>query len=152
MDATYPSKAHSLPGHQTNAALLNESQDSIEHGQLMRVATSVPGRVSINGKGPPNWKTALLVLGLFPIVMLEVHFFGPILTSFGLHAPLATFISNIISVAGTTFLTMPLFIRWFGWWLFTEKKTSLWITPACLGFLGALFDIEVEALWFRLPW
>jgi antibiotic biosynthesis monooxygenase (ABM) superfamily enzyme len=138
------------------AELLKESQAFIEHEQLMRLATSFPGWVPINpitGKGPPNWKTALLVvLGLFPIVMLEMRFLGPILTSFGLHASLATFISNIISVAGTTFLTMPLFIRWFGWWLFTEKKTPLWITPAGLGFLGALFAIEVGALWFLLPW
>jgi hypothetical protein len=55
-------------------------------------------------------------------------------------------------VTGTTFLTMPLFIRCFGWWLFTEKKTPVWITPAGLGFLGALFAIEVGALWFLLPW
>jgi antibiotic biosynthesis monooxygenase (ABM) superfamily enzyme len=138
------------------AELLNESQAFIEHEQLMRLATSFPGWVPINpitGKGPPNWKTALLVvLGLFPIVMLEMRFLSPILSSFGLHASLATFISNIISVAGTTFLTMPLFIRWFGWWLFTEEKTPLWITPTGLGFLGALFAIEVGALWFLLPW
>jgi uncharacterized protein len=81
-----------------------------------------------------------------------MRFLAPILTFFGLHASLATFISNLISVAGTTFLTMPLFIRCFGWWLFTEKKTPFWITPAGLGFLGALFAIEVGALWFLLPW
>jgi uncharacterized protein len=56
----------------------------------MRLATSFPGWVPINpmtGKGPPNWKTALLViLGLFPIVMLEMRFLSPILASLGLHA------------------------------------------------------------------
>jgi antibiotic biosynthesis monooxygenase (ABM) superfamily enzyme len=138
------------------AELLKESQAFIEHEQLMRLATSFPGWVPINpitGKGPPNWKTALLVvLGLFPIVMLEMRFLAPILSSLGLHASLATFLSNIVSVAGTTFLTMPLFIRWFGWWLFTDKKTPAWITPAGLGLLGALFAIEVGALWFLLPW
>ena len=81
------------------AELLTESQVFIEHEQLMRLATSFPGWVPINpmtGKGPPNWKTALLVvLGLFPIVMLEMRFLSPILTSFGLHASLATFIGNI---------------------------------------------------------
>jgi hypothetical protein len=71
---------------------------------------------------------------------------------FGLHASLATFIGNTISVFGTTFVTMPLFIRWFGWWLFTEKKTPPWITPAGIGFLAALFAIEVGALWYLLPW
>jgi hypothetical protein len=81
-----------------------------------------------------------------------MRFLSPILSSLGLRASLATFISNMISVTGTTFLTMPLFIRWFGWWLFTEKKTPAWITPSGLGFLAALFAIEVGALWFLLPW
>jgi hypothetical protein len=47
---------------------------------------------------------------------------------------------------------MPLFIRWLGWWLFTEKKTPAWITPVGLGFLAALFAVEVGALWYLLPW
>jgi antibiotic biosynthesis monooxygenase (ABM) superfamily enzyme len=136
--------------------LLTESKAFIDHEHLMRLATSFPGWVPINpmtGKGPPNWKTAILVvLGLFPIVMLEMRFLSPILASLGLHASLATFIANIISVSGTTFLTMPLFIRWFGWWLFTEKKTPPWITPAGVGVLAALFAVEVGALWYLLPW
>jgi antibiotic biosynthesis monooxygenase (ABM) superfamily enzyme len=138
------------------AELLKESQAFIEHEQLMRLATSFPGWVPINpitGKGPPNWKTALLVtLGLFPIVMLEMRFLSPILNYLGLHASLATFVGNCLSVAGTTFLTMPLFIRWFGWWLFTDKKTPAWITPIGIGLLAALFAIEVGALWYLLPW
>jgi uncharacterized protein len=136
--------------------LLAESKAFIDHEQLMRLATSFPGWVPINpvtGKGPPNWKTALLVtLGLFPIVMLERRFLSPILASLGLHSSLAIFIGNCISVAGTTFVTMPLFIRWFGWWLFSEKKTPAWTTPAGPGLLAVLFAIEVGALWHLLPW
>ena len=81
-----------------------------------------------------------------------MRFLSPILASFGLHASLATFISNFISVAGTTFVTMPLFIRWFGWWLFTEKMAPDWVTPVGLGLLAALFAIEVGSLWNLLPW
>jgi antibiotic biosynthesis monooxygenase (ABM) superfamily enzyme len=136
--------------------LLAESKTFIDQEQLMRLATSFPGWVPINpvtGKGPPNWKTALLVvLGLFPIVMLELRFLSPILAALGLHASLATLIGNIISVSGTTFLTMPLCIRCFGWWLFTEKKTPPWVTPVGLGFVAALFAVEVGALWYLLPW
>jgi antibiotic biosynthesis monooxygenase (ABM) superfamily enzyme len=136
--------------------LLAESKAFIDQEQLMRLATSFPGWVPINpvtGKGPPNWKTALLVvLGLFPIVMLEMRFLSPILAWMGLHASLATLIGNMISVAGTTFLTMPLCIRWFGWWLFTEEKTPRWITPVGLGFMAGLFAVEVGALWYLLPW
>jgi len=138
------------------AELLRESKAFIDQEQLMRLATSFPGWVPINpmtGKGPPNWKTALLViLGLFPIVMLELRFLSPILAALGLRSSLGTFIGNVISVFATTFLTMPLFIRWFGWWLFTEKKTPPWITPVGLGFLAALFAVEVGALWHLLPW
>jgi uncharacterized protein len=138
------------------AELLQESKAFIEQEQLMRLATSFPGWVPINpvtGKGPPNWKTGLLVtLGLFPIVMLEMRFLSPILASLGLHSSLAIFIGNCVSVAGTTFVTMPLFIRWFGWWLFMEKKTPAWTTPVGFGLLVVLFAIEVGALWHLLPW
>jgi antibiotic biosynthesis monooxygenase (ABM) superfamily enzyme len=136
--------------------LLEESQAFIEREQRMQLATSFPGWVPIDpmtGKGPPNWKTALLViLGLFPIVMLEMRFLSPTLASLGMHASLATFISISISVLGTTFVTMPLSIRWFGWWLFTQKKTPAWIVPVGLGFLTTLFAIEVGAFWYLLPW
>jgi antibiotic biosynthesis monooxygenase (ABM) superfamily enzyme len=138
------------------AELLAESKAFIDQEQLMRLATSFPGWVPINpvtGKGPPNWKTALLVvLGLFPTVMLEMRLLGPILTGLGLHASAATFISNCISVAVTTFITMPLFIRWFGWWLFADKKSPTWFEPAGLSLLVALFAIEIGALWNLLPW
>jgi uncharacterized protein len=138
------------------AKLLKESQVFIEHEHLTRLATSFPGWVPIDpmtGKGPPNWKTALLViLGLFPIVMLEMRFLSPVLAALGLHASLATFLSNFVSVFGTTFVTMPLFIRWFGWWLFTEKTTPAWILPFGFGLLGVLFAIEVGAFWYLLPW
>ena len=138
------------------AELLAESKAFIANEQLMRLATSFPGWVPINpmtGKGPPNWKTALLVvLGLFPIVMLEMRFLGPILTAMGLHASMATFISNCLSVAATTFITMPLFIRWFGWWLFKDKAAPSWIEPTGSLLVAVLFAVEVGALWSLLPW
>jgi hypothetical protein len=53
-------------------ALLAESKEFIESEELMRLATAFPGWVPLDpmtGEGPPNWKTAMLVLlGLFPIV------------------------------------------------------------------------------------
>ena len=47
------------------AELLRESKVFVAQEQLLRLATSFPGWVPINpltGKGPPNWKTALLVI------------------------------------------------------------------------------------------
>lgn len=137
------------------AALLEESKAFIEHEELTSLATSFPGWVPIDpatGKGPPDWKTSLLVLlGLFPIVMLEMKFLSPILTSFHLHASLATFIGNAISVFLTSFATMPLFVRWFGWWLFPERDQPVISLKGC-AILAALFAIEIAVLWTLLPW
>lgn len=137
-------------------AMLRESREFIEHEQLTRLATSFPGWVPVDpvtGKGPPDWKTAMLVLlGLFPIVMLEMKFLSPVLTGLGLHASLATFIGNSLSVAGTSFVTMPLFVRWFGWWLFLRPESPRYITPGGVALLAVLFAAEVVALWKLLPW
>ncbi len=136
--------------------LLAESKAFIEHEQLTRLATSFPGWVPIDpvtGKGPPDWKTAMLVLlGLFPVVMLELRFLSPILTKLGLHASLATFIGNSLSVAATSFITMPLFVRWFGWWLFLKEGQGRHVTLKGIAVLAVLFAVEVLVLWHLLPW
>ncbi|MDX2227026.1 MAG: antibiotic biosynthesis monooxygenase [Verrucomicrobiae bacterium] len=137
-------------------SLLAESGEFIEHEHFTRLATSFPGWVPVDpttGQGPPNWKTALLVLlGLFPVVMLELRFLSPVLAGWGLHASLATFIGNVISVAVTSFITMPLFVRWFGWWLFPQAASMAGVTGRGLSLLCLLFAIEVIALWKLLPW
>ena len=136
--------------------LLAESKAFIESEELMRLATAFPGWVPIDpmtGKGPPNWKTAMLVLlGLFPIVMLELKFLSPNLSALGIQASLATFIGNSISVAVTSFFTMPWCVRWFGWWLFPEKGLEKRLTANGLAILGLLYAVEIIALWWLLPW
>ncbi|HEY5707003.1 MAG TPA: antibiotic biosynthesis monooxygenase [Terrimicrobiaceae bacterium] len=135
--------------------LLRESEAFIEHEQFTRLATSFPGWVPLDpktGKGPPNWKTAMLVLlGLFPVVMLELKFLSPSLSALSIHASLATFIGNSISVAVTSFLTMPWCVRWFGWWLFPSGDFSATTARGVL-LLAGLYALEVLALWGLLPW
>jgi len=129
--------------------LLQESKAFIEHEQLTHLATAFPGWVPVDpitGKGPPDWKTALLVLlGLFPIVVIELRFLNPLLR--GLNSSLATFIGNAISVAGTSFITMPLLVRVFGWWLFLDKKSPKWRTPGGVVILGLVCAGEVAFFW-----
>ena len=136
--------------------MLSESEAVIEHEQLTRLATSFPGWVPIDpatGEGPPNWKAAMLVLlGLFPVVMLEMKFLNPILTGLGLHASLGTFIGNSISVALTSFLTMPWCVRWFGWWLFPKGPNASALTARGAGIISLLYAAEVIVLWKVLPW
>jgi hypothetical protein len=131
------------------AELLRESKAFIENEELMRLATSFPGWVpisSITGEAPPDWKTAMLVLlGLYPTVLLELRYANPLLSF--LNPSLATFLGNIGSVAVTSFITMPLFVRWFGWWLFIDKQSPRSRGPLGLGLLIALYVIEIAALW-----
>jgi uncharacterized protein len=135
------------------AALLREAEPLIDYAHLQRVDTSFPGWFPTDpstGKGPPNWKAAMLVLlGLFPIVMLETRFLSPRLA--GLNSSFAMFIGNTISVALTTWLTMPLFIHGLGWWLFPKSDGSkLRVNVAGTALIFVLFAIEVAALWHLL--
>lgn len=131
------------------AALLEEANALIDYAHLQRMDTSFPGWFPTDpatGQGPPNWKAAMLVLlGLFPIVMLESHFLSPHLA--GLNLSPAMFIGNVISVALTTWLTMPLFIKAFGWWLFPKDKESQLRTDlAGTALIALLFAIEIALL------
>lgn len=137
-------------------ALLKETREFLESEELMRLATAFPGWVPIDpmtGEGPPNWKAAMLVLlGLFPIVMLEMKFLSPVISGLGLHSSLGTFIGNAISVALTSFFTMPWCVGWFGWWLFPKGPDAAALTARGVGIISLLYAVEVAVLWKLLPW
>jgi len=97
-------------------------------------------------KGPPNWKTAMLILlGLYPIVMLEIRFLNPQMHF--MPSAVANFIGNAISVALTTWVTMPLLIKAFTPWLFPKKDTPASVGPVSFGLLVILFALEIALLW-----
>ena len=129
--------------------LVRESKAFIEHEQLTRLATSFPGWVPTDprtGQGPPNWKAGMLVLlGLFPIVMLESFFVMPRLAS--LNFSMALFIGNAISVALTTYLTMPLFIKTLNWWLLPKPDA-----PKSVHWKGTLLIFAFYALSVAIFW
>ncbi len=58
---------------------------------------------------------------------------------------------NELLFQDTSFLTMPLFVHWFGWWLFPKHDKSAIATKG-VGILCVLFALEVIALWKLLPW
>lgn len=130
--------------------LLGEAKKFVTATHFKHVNSSFPGWFPVDettGQPPPNWKTALLiVLGLFPVVMLEMKFLSPLLASLSLS--LATFISLVGSVVATTWITTPLFIKWFSWWLFPKAdapKHTSWLGS---GILCGLFALEVFVLSF----
>jgi len=135
------------------AALVKESESLVDYAHLQRMGSSFPGWFPTDpktGKGPPKYKAGMLVLlGLFPIVMLEARFLSP--RTAGLNPSLAMFIGNVISVALTTYLTMPLFIKTLGWWLFPKSDASkVAVNVAGTALIFLLYAISVVALWHLL--
>jgi hypothetical protein len=131
------------------AALISEAEPLIDYAHLQRMETSFPGWFPTDpktGHGPPNWKAAMLVLlGLFPIVMLESLFLSPCLAS--LNFSLALFIGNTISVALTTWLTMPVFIKALDWWLFPKPDA-----PKSVHWKGTLLIFAFYASSIAIFW
>jgi antibiotic biosynthesis monooxygenase (ABM) superfamily enzyme len=136
------------------AAMLAEAGAFVEGEELLRLATSFPGWVRIDpetGKGPPDWKTALLVLlGLYPIVAIELLYLNPLLK--GLAPAVGIFIGNVLSVAATSFLTMPTLVRAFDWWLFPVAKRDDRATATGLAILAATFACEIGLIEWLFRW
>jgi antibiotic biosynthesis monooxygenase (ABM) superfamily enzyme len=136
------------------AAMLEEARAFVEGEELLRLATSFPGWVPIDpatGKGPPNWKTALLVLlGLYPIVALELLYLYPLLG--GVIPAVANFLGNVLSVAATTFVTMPIFIRAFDGWLFAEARNDRRANARGLAILAVAFACEIAFVAWLYRW
>jgi antibiotic biosynthesis monooxygenase (ABM) superfamily enzyme len=92
---------------------------------------------------PPIWKQSMVVLlVLFPIVMLELRFLGPLTR--GLNSVVATFVGNLISVGLLTWPVMPLANRALDWWLRPAGRPARWITPSGTVFLAALYVAEIS--------
>jgi uncharacterized protein len=129
--------------------LLEEAKDLISSTKISRVSNSFLGWFPSDpetGNQPPNWKTSMIVLGsLFPIIILQIHFVRPYMTS--LNANLGTFICSIMNTAILTWVLMPLMNSLLGWWLFPKEDS-----PKNTGWLGssimiALFAVEIISLW-----
>jgi antibiotic biosynthesis monooxygenase (ABM) superfamily enzyme len=153
----YDSAAH-LEGwmnSEERAVLLRESKEFMESEELMRLSTAFPGWVPIDplsGQGPPNWKTAMLVLlGLYPIVMLELRLLSPLLGLLGIQGAPATFLGNSISVGLTSYLTMPFFVRKFEWWLFPSAQSVRALSRRGTRMIGLLYVMEILFFWKVLP-
>ncbi|MFY9861941.1 MAG: antibiotic biosynthesis monooxygenase [Candidatus Cybelea sp.] len=129
------------------ATLLKDAEELVDRVLAHRVDTSFPGWVPVSpvtGKPPNMWKTAALVLlGLFPVVMLELKFVMPHLRGLG---ALGTFIGNAISVGLTTWPLMPIAIRAFHGWLFPESAPR-WVVIWSPVILLACYAIELLIFW-----
>jgi len=133
-------------------AFLADANKIIEATHFQSMSNSFPGWFPVDkttGEGPPNWKTSMLVLlGLFPVVMLEIAFLSPHMK--WMNPAVGSFLNLVLSVVLTTWGTMPIFIKAFTWWLFPPKEnpreTNIKGTIAMI----ALFLGEIAALWTLL--
>ncbi|HKM49910.1 MAG TPA: hypothetical protein VJZ75_01900 [Candidatus Bathyarchaeia archaeon] len=132
--------------------LVLQAQKFVTATQFKTMASSFPGWFPTDaaGESPAIWKTAMLVLlGLFPTVMLEIRFLSPLMSS--LNPSLSSFLSLVLSVAVTTWGTMPPFIRAFKWWLLPKKESRQKINIYGTTLVICLFIAEIAALWTLLP-
>lgn len=129
--------------------LLVESDQLVSSTDFQSVKTSFPGwfPAELNAEeGPPNWKTAMLILlGLYPSVMLVIKYFLPLMQ--GYSPALSNFIGNILTVAFTTWVTMPILINVYKSWLFPNESTPKWVNPLSIFTLLFFLAIEVALFW-----
>ena len=132
-------------------ALLEESKDLVAASYQHRVDTSFPGWVPTDptsGQAPPNWKVTMLVLlGLYPIVCLEILFLMKRLGQLGLKSALAGFVGNAISVTLVAYVTMPCLVRWLNWWLLPKPDA-----PKNVHWKGTLLVFALYALSVAIFW
>ncbi len=110
-----------------------------------QVATAFSGWFTFSdapGQAPSNWKQSMIVLlTLYPIVMLEQLFLNPLLHSLGMAE--AIFIGNLLSVAATGFLLIPLAIRAFEWWLLPGSNASSRVEAAGIALIVGLYALSI---------
>lgn len=134
--------------------LLTELREIVDYNLSHGIRGSFPGLFPDDpgtGGAPPNWKAALLVLlGLFPIVCVLHKFLLPQLAFLENPSP-QTFIANTLSVAFTTWISMPFLIKRFGWWLYPKARAlTLDLKGAVL--LLVLFAAEIAVLAAMFRW
>ena len=110
-----------------------------------QVATAFSGWFTFGdtpGQVPPNWKQGMIVLlVLFPVVMLEILFLNPLLSS--LNPAVANFIGLIISVVALTWALVPLANRAFKWWLIPGPNDSPRVEIAGTALIIGLYALSV---------
>lgn len=132
------------------AQLVDEKQQFVIGTQIQKVDSAFPGwfAVDAKGKSPPNWKTAQLVLlGIFPIVMLQIKYCNPLYTSLNQLSPAIGMLLNMMmSCTLVAWVTMPFFIKVFRFWLYPDKRTTKVDLLGELTVLGVL-STEMGLLW-----
>ena len=131
-------------------ALVEENKEFDASTRIQVIGSTFPGwEPTITGKAvTPAWKTAcLVVLGLYPILVLQRHYLLPLLAS--LNPALAVAISSLCSVGLVSFICMPFLVKKFTWWLLPvvpESAEAATIERKGSTIVLAIFLLEVSLL------
>lgn len=100
----------------------------------------------------PPWKmNYIILLGLYPIVMLEILFLNPYLD--WLPIPAGNFIGNVFSVGILGWPVVAVLSRWLEWWLAPKDQVSrarevggALLVLAAVAIMGVLFNLVHDAV------
>jgi antibiotic biosynthesis monooxygenase (ABM) superfamily enzyme len=130
--------------------LIEKSKQLVTSESIKRLSSSFPGWLPVDEKGnsPPRYKAAMLVLlGLYPVVMLQSKFMTPYLTS--VQPPLRTFVGNVVGVAMCSFVTMPFLTAVYKDWLLPQTHSDRGkVDTFGIATIVCLYLLENILFWF----
>lgn len=156
----FDSEAHldAWLGSEARAALLARSEGLFHDTQLRRVESGFSGWFDFQrpegGGPPPAWKfNYLILIGLYPIVMLEILFLNNKIAWMNL--AFGNLIGNVLSVAILGWPVVAILSKWMGWWIQPAPGASRWtdlrgaiVMIAALAVLVAAFYLIVNYVGF----
>lgn len=107
------------------SALIEKSKGLVASENIKRMHSAFPGWLPTDSEGqsPADWKAAMLViLGLYPVVELQLRFLSPLLSRW--QPSLGMFFSNIISVLIISYVEMPILTKVFQDWLLPKSTAN----------------------------
>lgn len=129
--------------------LVAEGRAYMESSKLEQLSSAFPGWFPLDsksGRGPAKYKTAfMVVLGLFPCVVLQLWQFGPMQASW--NPVFKTLMNLAVSVSFTTFVSIPLCVKWFSWWLIPAEGAPPSVHIKGLAIVLIILGLEVLVLW-----
>lgn len=132
--------------------LLTEANKFVDNTRFHQVASTFPGFFPGEeecGRPTPKWKAALMVLiGLFPVLEVLRIVYTPWAAAIHIRLVLALALSTVLSVSMVSFVTMPLLVKIFAWWLAPAKeKDNIGTDLKGLAIVVVIFMCEILAAW-----
>lgn len=114
-----PEHLNAWLGSSERQSLLDDSQRFVEQSIIRQARSGFANwfafRATRQGMAPAWKNNYIVLLGLYPIVMLEILFFNPYFE--WLPLPAGNFLGNVISVGVLGWPVIWLLSKWFAWWL-----------------------------------